>query len=47
LTQVDYIRREWKTLQNLPKISILAVRKYKINKTDKKIRHYLMDFVNS
>ena len=23
---VDYIRREWKTLQNLPKISILNVR---------------------
>ena len=22
--EVDYIRREWKTLQNLPKISILA-----------------------
>ena len=22
--QVDYIRREWKTLQNLPKISVLA-----------------------
>ena len=22
---MDYIRREWKTLQNLPKISILAV----------------------
>ena len=24
---VDYIKREWKTLQNLPKISILHVRK--------------------
>jgi potassium large conductance calcium-activated channel subfamily M alpha protein 1 len=24
---VDYIRREWKTLQNLPKISVLNVRK--------------------
>ena len=22
--EVDYIRREWKTLQNLPKISVLA-----------------------
>ena len=25
---VDYIRREWKTLQNLPKISVLNVRTY-------------------
>ena len=25
---VDYIRREWKTLQNLPKISVLNVRIY-------------------
>ena len=25
---VDYIKREWKTLQNLPKISILDVRTY-------------------
>ena len=24
---VDYIRREWKTLQNLPKISIVNVRR--------------------
>ena len=24
---VDYIRREWKTLQNLPKISVLNVSK--------------------
>ncbi len=26
---VDYIRREWKTLQNLPKISVLNVRRNK------------------
>ncbi len=26
---VDYIRREWKTLQNLPKISVLNVRRIK------------------
>ena len=26
---VDYIRREWKTLQNLPKISVLNVSLYK------------------
>lgn len=25
---VDYIRREWKMLQNLPKISVLNVRNY-------------------
>ena len=25
---VDYLRREWKTLQNLPKISVLNVRMY-------------------
>ena len=25
---VDYIRREWKTLQNLPKISVLNVSHY-------------------
>lgn len=25
---VDYIRREWKMLQNLPKISVLNVRKF-------------------
>ena len=25
---VDYIRREWKTLQNLPKISVLNVSTY-------------------
>ena len=28
---VDYIRREWKTLQNLPKISILNVRQIHIS----------------
>ena len=28
---VDYIRREWKTLQNLPKISILNVRHTYLN----------------
>ena len=27
LGSVEYLRREWKTLQNLPKISILHVRK--------------------
>ena len=25
---VEYLRREWKTLQNLPKISVLNVSKY-------------------
>ena len=28
---VEYLRREWKTLQNLPKISILHVSKFGIN----------------
>ena len=28
---VDYIRREWKTLQNLPKISVLNVSNMKCN----------------
>ena len=28
---VDYVRREWKTLQNLPKISILNVRNHSCN----------------
>lgn len=27
---VDYIRREWKTLQNLPKISVLNVSIYNL-----------------
>ena len=32
LGSVEYLRREWKTLQNLPKISILHVRLIYISK---------------
>ena len=31
---VEYLRREWKTLQNLPKISVLNVSKYLLSILD-------------
>ena len=36
LGSVEYLRREWKTLQNLPKISILHV------STIERLRHYII-----
>lgn len=40
---VDYIRREWKMLQNLPKISVLNVRIRELN-GKKKYFNYLLHY---
>ena len=41
---VEYLRREWKTLQNLPKISVLNVSivYYNITKRMPPVRHHII-----
>ena len=41
---VDYIRREWKMLQNLPKISVLNVKFVEFWSLKKKRRHFFIPF---